>query len=383
MKLLEYEAKKVFRQYGIPIPQGGLARSPEEAEKVAWEVGCPVVVKAQLPIGGRGRAGGIIFSNSPSEAAGAAERLLAMKLRDIPVSKLLVERKLSIEDEFYIGFTVDRGAKSYIALASSEGGVDIEEVAVKSPEKIIKHLVDPFGGFHPHDARWMARQMGFSGTRLTELADIIMKLYGVAVSVDAELTEINPLALTPDGFKAVDARLNIDNNALYRHQDLVERYREGELAELSPREIEARKLGFSYVEMKGNIGVIGNGAGLTMATIDTVAFYGGNPGNFLDLGGGAPQERIEAAVSFVLSDPRITVLLVNILGGITRCDDTARGIVEARRRVKERKFIVVRLMGTNEEEGRRILGKEDIESLDTMEEAAERAVSLAEGGMSW
>ncbi len=377
MKLLECEAKEVFREFGIPTPDGGVASSAGEAEKVAVRIGRPVAVKAQLPVGGRGKAGGILFAETPAEAAEVAGRLLGSRLKGVEVRKVLVEEKLGIEDEVYIGVVVDRRSRSHVVLASSEGGVDIEEVAATAPEKIVRFAVDPLQGLRPYHARWVAKQVGFSGRRMMELAGLLLKLYRVAVEMDAELTEINPLALTAEGFVAADARLNVDNNALFRHPDLEERFRESELAELTEREQEARSLGLTYVELDGNIGIIGNGAGLTMATLDTVTLHGGRPGDFLDLGGGAPPDRIEAAVAFVLSDPRIDALFVNILGGITRCDDTARGLIEARRRTGSEKPIVVRMMGTNEEEGRRILREAGIDTLDTMEEAAERVVALA------
>jgi len=377
LKLLECEAKEVFREFGIPTPDGGVASSAEEAEEVAARIGRPVAVKAQLPVGGRGKAGGILFAETPAEAAEVAGRLLGSRLKGVEVRKVLVEEKLGIEDEVYIGVVVDRRSRSHVVLASSEGGVDIEEVAATAPEKIVRFAVDPLQGLRPYHARWVAKRVGFSGRRMMELAGLLLKLYRVAVEMDAELTEINPLALTAEGFVAADARLNLDNNALFRHPDLEERFRESELAELTEREREARSLGLTYVELDGNIGIIGNGAGLTMATLDTVTLHGGRPGDFLDLGGGAPPDRIEAAVSFVLSDPRIDALFVNILGGITRCDDTARGLIEARRRTGSEKPIVVRMMGTNEEEGRRILREAGIDTLDTMEEAAERVVALA------
>ena len=377
MKLLECQAKAVFREFGIPTPDGGVAASPEEARTVAERIGSPVAVKAQLPVGGRGKAGGILFADTPDEAAQAAERLLGHRLRDVEVSKVLVEEKLSILDELYLGVVVDRRNRSYVVLASSEGGVDIEEVSASAPEKVVRHVVDPLQGLRPYHAYWVVKQMGYSGREMMGLAGILLKLYRVAVDMDVELTEINPLAATEDGFVAADARLNIDDNALYRHRDLKERFLESSLTELSEREREALRLGLTYVELDGNIGIIGNGAGLTMATLDTVMLHGGRPGDFLDLGGGAQPDRIEAAISFVISDPGIDALFVNILGGITRCDDTARGIIAAKRRTGFEKPIVARLMGTSEGEGRRILKEASIETLETMEEAAERVVRLA------
>ena len=379
MKLLECEAKEIFSEFGIPTPEGGVAASPEDAKTVAEHIGRPIAIKAQIPIGGRGKAGGILFADTPTEAAEAAGGLLGSRLHGVEVRKVLVEEKLRIEDELYLGVVVDRQSRSYVVLASSEGGVDIEEVAATTPEKIVRHVIDPLQGLRQYHARWVAKYMGYHGRRMMELAGILLKLYRVAVEMDGELTEINPLAATEDGFVAADARLNVDNNALFRHRELEERYQESELPELSQRELKARRLGLTYVELDGNIGVIGNGAGLTMATLDTVMLHGGRPGDFLDLGGGAPPDRIEAAVTFVISDPRIDGLFVNILGGITRCDDIARGIIAARRRTGVEKPIVVRLMGTNEEEGMRILKEAGIDTLETMEEAAERVVRLVKG----
>jgi len=379
LKLLEYQAKQVFGKYGLPIPRGSVAGTPEEAKEAASKVGGPVAVKAQLPVGGRGKSGGILFAETPDEVAEMAGRLLGSRLKDIEVRRVLVEEKLSIRNELYLGITLDRGNRSYVVLASTEGGIDIEEVAAKTPERIVRHVVDPLGGLRPYHARWVARRLGYSGGDMNALTDVILRLYRVAQETDAELTEINPLALTDAGFVAADARLNVDNNALFRHPELAQMSQEAEEAELSEREWEARGLGLTYVELDGDVGVIGNGAGLTMATIDTVTLHGGRPANFLDLGGGASAELIGTGVSYVLSDPRVRALFVNILGGITRCDETARGVIEARERTGSGKPIVVRMTGTNEEEGRRLLKEAGIDALDTMEEAAERVVALAGG----
>ena len=379
MKLLEYQAKQVFGKYGLPIPRGSVAGTPEEAKEAASKVGGPVAVKAQLPVGGRGKSGGILFAETPDEVAEMAGRLLGSRLKDIEVRRVLVEEKLSIRNELYLGITLDRGNRSYVVLASTEGGIDIEEVAAKTPERIVRHVVDPLGGLRPYHARWVARRLGYSGGDMNALTDVILRLYRVAQETDAELTEINPLALTDAGFVAADARLNVDNNALFRHSELAQMSQEAEEAELSEREWEARGLGLTYVELDGDVGVIGNGAGLTMATIDTVTLHGGRPANFLDLGGGASAELIGTGVSYVLSDPRVRALFVNILGGITRCDETARGVIEARERTGSEKPIVVRMTGTNEEEGRRLLKEAGIDALDTMEEAAERVVALTGG----
>jgi len=378
LKLLEYRAKEIFRKFDIPIPRGGVAENPKEARDVAEKLG-PVAIKAQLPVGGRGKAGGIVFADGPEEAEKIVEELLGSRIKDLEIKKVLVEEKLDIKDEIYLGVTVDRRNRSFVVLASSEGGIDIEEVAAETPEKIVKQLVDPLLGLRYYHCRSVTKRLGYSGRKMNALAEFIKKLYTVAFEMDAELTEINPLALTEDGFIAADARLNVDNNALFRHPEIGELQQESELSEFSARELEARALGLTYVELDGNIGIIGNGAGLTMATLDSVTLLGGKPATFLDLGGGASPERIETAVTFVVKDPRVRAVFVNILGGITRCDDTARGIIETRKRLGSEKPVVVRMMGTNEEEGRRLLMEAGINTLDTMEEAAERAVALAGG----
>jgi succinyl-CoA synthetase beta subunit len=378
VKLLEYQAKKIFRDYGIPTPRGELVDSALKAREAADGLGA-VAIKAQLPVGGRGKAGGIRFADSPDDAESVAGRLLGSEIKGVRVERLLVEEKLEIMDELYLGVVVDRGSRSYVVLASGEGGVDIEEVASSTPEKIVRHAVDPVLGLRDYHCRGIAGKLGYSGKEMFSLASIIGRLYRVAWDMDAELTEINPVALTPDGFVALDARLNIDDSSLFRHQDLVEASRLSGFSDLSPRERKARDLGLTYVELDGDIGIVGNGAGLTMATLDTVALHGGHPANFLDLGGGASAERIEAGVSFVMGDSRVEAVFVNILGGITRCDDIARGLVMARSRIGSEKPLVVRLVGTNEGEGRRILGSQGIPTLETMEEAADRVVSLMGG----
>jgi succinyl-CoA synthetase beta subunit len=379
LKLLEYEAKEYFRKYGIPTPFGRMATTPAEAGEAASELGRPVVIKAQLPVGGRGKAGGVRFADTPDEAEEAASQLLGLKIRGLTVEKLYVEEKLDILSEIYLGVTVDRTNSCYVVLASREGGMDIEEVAVKAPDKIVRHRVDMIMGLRSYHCNLLAKRLGYRGAKMFALTSLVSKLYALAMDMDAELTEINPLAEVRDGFMAADARLNVDNNALYRHRELEERLLSSYQGELTEREIEARALDLSYVELDGDIGIIGNGAGLTMATLDTVMLRGGRAANFLDLGGGATAERIGEAVKFVLGDSKTKAVLVNILGGITRCDHTAMGIVAARRELGVSKPIVVRMMGTREDEGRAILREDGIDALDTMEEAAEMAVRLAGG----
>ncbi|MCX6656117.1 MAG: ADP-forming succinate--CoA ligase subunit beta [Candidatus Bathyarchaeota archaeon] len=377
MKLLEYEAKEVFKRYGIPLGMSAIAKTPSEAKDAAAIIGRPVVVKAQVGVGSRGKAGGIKPADTPAQAREVAKQILGMKIKDLTVRKVLVEERLRIEHEIYLGVIIDRAARCYTILASGEGGMNIEEVAVRNPEKIVRHNVDPLRGFRSYHANEVAKRLGYSGKKMQQLSDILLRLYKVAYEMDAELTEINPLIETAEGFIAADARLNIDNNALYRHKELEAKYLESFEGELTPREMEARAMDLTYVELNGGIGIIGNGAGLTMSTLDTVMLYGGRAGNFLDLGGGASPDRVGKAVEFVLKDNRVKALFVNVLGGITRCDDTAKGIIEAREKLGDNKPIVVRMMGTNEEEGKRLLHGAGIETNDTMEEAAQKVVHLA------
>jgi succinyl-CoA synthetase beta subunit len=377
MKLLEYEAKEIFKRYGIPLGMSAIAKTPSEAKDAAAIIGRPVVVKAQVGVGGRGKAGGIKPADTPAQAREVAKQILGMKIKDLTVRKVLVEEQLRIEHEIYLGVIIDRAARCYTILASGEGGMNIEEVAVRNPEKIVRHDVDPLRGFRSYHANEVAKRLGYSGKKMQQLSDILLRLYKVAYEMDAELTEINPLIETAEGFIAADARLNIDNNALYRHKELEAKYLESFEGELTPREMEARAMDLTYVELNGDIGIIGNGAGLTMSTLDTVMLYGGRAGNFLDLGGGASPDRVGKAVEFVLKDNRVKALFVNVLGGITRCDDTAKGIIEAREKLGDNKPIVVRMMGTNEEEGKRLLHGAGIETNDTMEEAAQKVVHLA------
>jgi succinyl-CoA synthetase beta subunit len=379
LKLLEYEAKEYFKKYGIPTPEGRLATTAEEAAAAVRELGRPVVIKVQLPVGGRGKAGGVKFADTPEEAATAAAQLLGMRIKGLTVEKLYVEEKIRIVSEVYLGVTVDRSNRCYVILASREGGMDIEEVAARTPERIVHHRVDPVMGLRSYHCNLIAKRLGYGDKKMRQFASLISRLYELAVGMDAELTEINPLAEVEDGFMAADARLNVDNNALYRHGELEEKLLHSYQGELTEREMVARAMDLSYVELDGNIGVIGNGAGLTMGTLDTVMLHGGKAANFLDLGGGATPERIDKAVKLVLEDERVKALLVNVLGGITRCDYTAEGIVSARRDLGSTKPVVVRMMGTKEAEGKAILKEAGIETLDTMEEAADMAVRLAGG----
>ena len=380
MKLFEYEAKNILTKYGIPTPNGGLATNPSQAHEVVSKLKPPFVVKAQVLVAGRGKAGGILFSDSIGEVEKDAEKLLRMQIKGIPVKSVWIEEKIQIKKELYFGITIDRFNQSYVAIASSVGGMEIEEIATKAPEKIIHFPINPQQGFHSFHARQMARKMGYAGNQLSELGRIFERLYCVGMDYDAELIEMNPLAETVDEkFVAADARIILDDNALFRHQEYKKRLLEGE-SELTPQEIEAMKNDLAYVKLDGDIGVIGNGAGLVMATLDTIQYYGGKPANFLDVGGGAPAEKIAAALKIVLSDPKVKALFINILGGITRCDEVARGILEAEQKIGVTKPMVIRLVGTNEEEGKRILTEEGIHVLESMEEAAQRVVEISRHG---
>jgi len=376
MKLFEYEAKSIAQGFALPIPRGLVASTPEEAKKAFEELGEPSIVKSQVLVAGRKKAGGIRFVSSSEEAYNAAKELFGMKIHGESVRKLLVEEAVSAKRELYAGVTVNRSAGCYTVLASVEGGIDIEEVASRSPEKIFRLDVDPIQGLREYQARIVGRKLGFSGKQLIDLTEIISKIYRICVTYDCELLESNPLLETEQGnFVVADFRASIDDNSLYRHVEFQERIRRGE-TELTPLELKAREKGLSYVELDGNIGVIGNGAGLVMATLDVIHYYGGKPANFCDAGaGGATAERIEAALEMVLSNKRTKALFINILAGITRCDDVARGIIATREKARIKVPIVIRMVGTNEEEGRRILEEAGIPFLYSMEEGAREAVA--------
>lgn len=377
MKLLEYEAKKILEKYGVPTPRGELATNAIQAREIAFKLKLPLAVKAQVPVAGRGRAGGIFFADSTLEVEKAAEKLLNTYIKGMPIRSLWIEEKVQPKKELYFGITIDRINQCYSAIASLEGGMEIEDVASKTPEKVIKFPVNPLQGFRSYHARQIAKKMGYSGNKLSMLEGIFQSLFKAGMDYDAELIEMNPIVETIEGnFVAVDARIIIDDNALFRHPEFKERVFEGEF---SPQEIEAAKNGLAYVKLDGNIGVIGNGAGLVMATLDIIQFYGGKPANFLDVGGGALSEKIASALKIVLSDPNVEIILMNILGGITRCDEVAKGILEVKEKLGIQKPLIIRLLGTNEGEGKRILTEAGIQVFDSMEKAAQRVVEIARG----
>ena len=375
MDLFEFEAKKEFAKQTIPIPNGTLVTSSSQTAKAIADLKPPYMVKAQVLAGGRGKAGGIIPTESVKEAEDAVSKLLGAQILGLRVKQVLVEEKLSSSAEMYVGITVDRFNRSYVVLASKTGGVDIEEVADKTPQAIFRRQIDSTLGISSFDSAAIAKQLGYSGNLQTELSAIIQKLYRILIDNDAELVEINPLAETQTGFVAIDARMVIDDNAMFRHPE----YKQREAQDLSPQETCAIQHNLAYVKLDGNIGVVGNGAGLVMATLDLLNLFGGKPADFLDLGGGAAIEAITAALQIVFSDPTITVVLVNVLGGITHCDDVAKGIIEAVNFTEAKKPLVVRLVGTNQKEGQRILMESGISVLDSMEEAAKKAVEIARG----
>jgi succinyl-CoA synthetase beta subunit len=378
MKLFEHEAKTILMKYEIPVPRGALAMSPAQAKQVGSQLRAPYVIKAQVLVAGRGKEGGIQFAEKLEEVEAVAAKVLGMKIKGIQVGSVWIEEKAEIKRELYFGVTIDRSNRCYVAIASTAGGMDIEEVAARTPEKIIKTPIDPLVGFRGYHARGIACKMGYSGRVMLTLAAIFEKLYKVAMGFDAELIEMNPVVETFDQkFVAADARIIMDDSALYRHPQYKERLLSDDTTELTPQEVKARKEGLAYVQLDGDIGIMGNGAGLVMATLDAVKLNGGNPANFLDVGGGASEGQIAAALQILLTDPSASAVFINILGGITRCDEVARGILEAKKKIGFSKPMVIRLVGTNEEEGRRILTEAGIHVLDSMEKAAEKAVEMS------
>ncbi len=376
MKLFEYEAKSIALKFGIAVPLGYVASTPEEVKEAFLKIGKTAVLKAQVLVAGRGKAGGIMFASSSDEAYKAAETMLGSRVKDEKVFRLLVEEKIQAKKELYVALLVNRSECCYTVLASTEGGVDIEEVAEKTPGKIVRRSLDPLFGLRENESLETASKLGYSGKQLSDLAGIVAKVYEVAIAYDGELVEINPLMETLDGkFVAADFRMIIDDNSLFRHPELVEA-KESEL-ELTPSEAKARERGISYVELDGDIGVIGNGAGLVMATLDMIDYCKGKPANFCDIGGGASSDRMASALEILLSNEKVQVILINILGGITRCDEVARGILDVSSRIGVKKPMVVRMVGTMEAEGRKLLSEASIPYLDSMEEAAGQAVRLA------
>lgn len=376
MDLLEYMGKQVFARYGIPVSQGEICTTPDEAEAAAKKIGGQVVVKAQVQIGGRGKAGGIQLADSPDEARAKAEQILGMDIRGHIVERVWVEAATDIAKEYYASITLDRREGKPLAMCSAQGGIDIEEVAARDPQAIKRIHIDPLVGIKPFHARYLAS--GLDAEAQQGAMDIFTKLFECFMDADASLVEVNPLVLTTDGrVHALDAKVSVDDNALFRHPDFME-YRD--ILTTDPQEKIAKEKGIAYLKLDGEVGVMGNGAGLVMSTLDLVQLAGGKAANFLDVGGGASGEQIAAGLEIVLSDPKVRSVLVNIFGGIVRCDLVAQGILDALTRVDLKVPMVVRLDGTNAAEGRKILTEaspEGVESAATMWEAAELAVAKA------
>ncbi len=379
MDLYEYQGKQLFARFGIPVSEGQVAASAEEARAAAEELGGQVVVKAQVLTGGRGKAGGIKLAETPEEAGARAGEILGMDIRGHTVRKVWIERASDIAREYYLSVTFDRGAKKPLFMLTTQGGVDIEEVAEKTPEALARLHVDPLVGFQPYQARWLCFTAGIDDpNEQKQVIAIVGKLYEAFVGADAMLCEINPLIVTPaQEVKALDSKFTVDDNALFRHPDVAE-MRDVEAAD--PQERLARDKGVTYVKLNGEVGILGNGAGLVMSTLDVIDQVGGSPANFCDLGGGGDAEGVVDALEVITTDPQVKAILFNIFGGITRCDEVARGILEALERMTIEHPIVVRLDGTNAEEGRRLLtetGPENVHVEETMLSAAERVVDLA------
>ncbi len=375
MNIHEYQAKEVFRKAGIPVPPGGVAETPEQAEAIARELGGRVVVKAQVHSGGRGKAGGGKLASTPEEAKAHASAILGMDIKGLTVEKVLVTPAEEIATEAYVGCLVDRAAQSVTFMVSSEGGVDIEEVAHTTPEAIKKLTIDPRYGLLPHEAYWLASALYDDPPLVKQTARIISQLYDAFVMAGASMAEINPLITTPDGeVKAIDAKMSIDDSELFRRPDIAA-FRDLSAEPIS--ETKARAADLSYVKLDGNVGCCVNGAGLAMATMDLVKYYGGEPANFLDIGGSSSPEKVVAALEIITSDPNVKVILFNIFGGITRCDDVANGIVTAIKQIDIDVPIVIRLTGTNEDEGVRILEEAGMKAATSMDTVVEQAVALA------
>jgi succinyl-CoA synthetase beta subunit len=379
--LYEYQGKELFARFGIPVSDGRLATSPDEARAAAEELGGQVVVKAQVLTGGRGKAGGIKLAGGPEEAEAAASDILGLDIRGHVVRKLWIEKASDIAKEYYLSVTFDRGEKKPLFMLTTQGGVDIEEVAERSPEALARLHIDPLVGFQPYQARWLCFTAGVDDPdEQKQVIALVARLYEAFVGCDAMLCEVNPLIVTPDGeVRALDSKFTVDDNALFRHPDIGE-MRDLEAAD--PQERLAGEKGVTYVKLDGEIGILGNGAGLVMSTLDVIDQAGGRAANFCDLGGGGDAQGVVDALDVITSDPQVRGILFNIFGGITRCDEVARGILEALDRMTIELPIVVRLDGTNAEEGRAMLAEAPHENLhveETMLSAAERVVELAGG----
>jgi succinyl-CoA synthetase beta subunit len=375
MNIHEYQAKEILRAHGIPVPPGEVATAPEEAERIAARFGGGVVVKAQVHAGGRGKAGGVKLAQTPAEARARAAAILGMKIKGLTVEKVLVTPAEEIASESYVGVIVDRASKSPVFMVSRRGGIDIEEVAATDPESIQRLVVDARYGLLPFQAYWLAVQLYDDGAQQRACARLLRQLYEAFVEAGASLAEINPLITTPAGeVKAIDAKINIDDNELDRKPEIAGLR---DVAAEPPSEREAREAGLTFIQLEGDIGAVVNGAGLAMATMDLIKFYGGEPANFLDIGGSSNPAKVVSALRIITADPRVRVICFNIFGGITRCDDVANGIVEATRQLEIPVPLVIRLTGTNEEKALQILQAAGYSATTSMDEVVQRAVELA------
>jgi len=379
LDLYEYQGKELFRRYGIPVSEGRLATSPAEARDAAEELGGPVVVKAQVLTGGRGKAGGIKLAATPAEAEARAQEILGLDIRGHVVAKVWIERASDIEREYYLSIAFDRSAKKPLFMFTTQGGVDIEEVAASSPDALVRLHVDPLEGYHPWQGRRLVHDAGVEiPAEQKQIAAIVGQLYAAFVGAEAMLCEVNPLIVTPEGeVRALDSKFTVDDNALFRLPEIAAMR---DAAAADPLEALAREKGVTYVKLDGEVGVLGNGAGLTMSTVDVVTFVGGRPANFCDLGGGGDAQGVVDALEVITRDPQVRSIFFNIFGGITRCDEVARGILQALEQMAIEDPIVVRLDGTNAEEGRRILQEAappNLHAEATMLDGARRAVELA------
>jgi succinyl-CoA synthetase beta subunit len=377
LKLQEYRSKEILAAHGVPLLAGEVATTPEAARTAAERIGGQVVVKAQVLVGGRGKAGGVKLAANPDEAEQRAREILGLDIKGITVRTVLVAPAADIGSEYYLGLILDRAAKAITVIASAEGGVEIEETAKTNPDAILRLPLHPLLGLQDHDTRRVFYFLGLPADLRRDFASVMEGLYASFVESDADLAEINPLAVTADGaLLALDAKIVLDDSALYRHPDL-EQMRD--LDEEEQSEIQARAAGISFIKLDGNIGCMVNGAGLAMTTMDLVKLAGGEPANFLDIGGGAKADRVASAFEIILSDPNVKAILVNIFGGITRGDEVARGIVEARQALGREVPMVVRIVGTNEEEAKPILAEAKLITADSLDDAAAKAVAAAKG----
>ena len=377
MNLHEYQARDILRSHGIPMPEGGVAATPAEAKAIAERLGGAVVVKAQVHAGGRGKAGGVKLAKSPADAEQAAVRILGMQIKGLTVTKVLVVPAADIASESYVGFIVDRATQRPVLMVSAAGGVDIEEVAAKTPEKIHRLAVDPRYGLLPHQAQSLAFHLYRDVAQVRQAADLMRRLYQVVYAVGASLAEINPLVTTPDGkVLALDAKIVVDDNELDRHPEIAALR---DASSEAPSEVQAREAGLTFIKLDGSVGCCVNGAGLAMATMDLVKYYGGEPANFLDIGGSSNPQKVVNALRIITADPNVKAILFNIFGGITRCDDVANGIVQATGAFPLKVPMVIRLTGTNEKEALEILKRAGYSAGTDMDEAVKAAVARAQG----